>query len=163
MDTVGPAASSRDSSEQQEPRSGSMARLADLHHIGIVVAREHHHAVVTTLMHTLGGVLEFEVDDDPLDVTATWVHVSAALRFEVVSPRSDQETAITRFLDRTGGGLHHVSLGTEQIGSCKELVADAGATIIGENDDHGGWAEFFIDPRETGGALLHWMQELDRS
>jgi methylmalonyl-CoA/ethylmalonyl-CoA epimerase len=138
-----------------------MAQFADLHHIGIVTYRESHLEVVTTLIGTLGGVHEFEVEDDPLDVTATWVSVSPSLRFEVVSPRSELDTPITRFLTKSGGGLHHVSLGTQEIGVCKELVAAGGARIIGENEDHGGWAEFFIDPRQMGGALLHWMQPVD--
>lgn len=147
---------------QPEPAPPSMARVADLHHIGIATQQERHDEVVSTLTRTLGGTVEFEVEDDPLDVAATWVLVSMSLRFEVVSPRSGQDTAVTRFLDRTGGGLHHISLGTQELGVCKELVAAGGGRVIGENDDHGGWAEFFLDPRQTGGALLHWMQEVSR-
>ncbi|WP_188111262.1 VOC family protein [Nocardioides antri] len=135
-----------------------MGQLADLHHVGIVTPRDRHFEVVEALARSLGASLEDEVEDDPLDVTATWIQVSPSLRFEVVSPRSDRTTPITTFLTRTGGGLHHVSLATTQIGACKELAAAGGARIIGENDDHGGWAEFFIDPSQTGGALLHWMQ-----
>lgn len=135
-----------------------MAKVAELHHIGIVVPRLQHERVVSTLMETLGGDREFEVEDDPLDVLATWVQVSESLRFEVVSPRSELTTPITQFIETTGGGLHHVSLGTTELGRCKELVVAGGGTVIGENDDHGGWAEFFLDPSQTGGALIHWMQ-----
>jgi methylmalonyl-CoA/ethylmalonyl-CoA epimerase len=137
-----------------------MTDLAVLHRIGIVTHRSRHDEVVTRLATTLAGAVEFEVEDDPLDVAATWVSISPTLRFEVVSPRSAHDTPVTRFLAKTGGGLHHVSFGTERLSVCKKLLAARGATIIGENDDHGGWAEFFIDPRETGGALLHWMQDL---
>jgi hypothetical protein len=139
-----------------------MTHPAELHHIGIATYQERHVEVVANLTKALGGVVELEVEDEPLDVTATWVSISPSLRFEVISPRSDLDTAVTRFLAKTGGGLHHVSLGTERIGSCKELVAAGGARIVGENDDHGGWAEFFVDPRHTGGALLHWMQAVSR-
>jgi hypothetical protein len=138
-----------------------MAQLAELHHIGIVTSGERHRRVVTTILETLGGVQEYEVEDEPLDVTATWVAVAPSLRLEVVSPRSELETPISQFLARTGGGLHHVSLGTQHLGSCKALVTAGGARVIGENDDHGGWAEFFIDPRQLGGALLHWMQAVE--
>lgn len=137
-----------------------MTLPAELHHIGIATFRERHDEIVADLAQVLGGHVEFEVEDDPLDVAATWVWVSPTLRWEVMSPRSERETPITRFLAKTGGGLHHVSFGTDQVGRCKELLAARGATIIGEDDDHGGWAEFFLDPRRTGGALLHWMQEL---
>ena len=139
----------------------SMADLAALHHIGIVTTTARHAGVVQHLVRTLGGAVEYEVEDDPLDVLATWVLVSEGPRFEVVSPRSDRATPITGFLDRTGGGLHHVSLATETIGTCRDLALAGGARIIGENEDHGGWAEFFLDPHQTGGALLHWMQAVD--
>jgi hypothetical protein len=136
----------------------TMAQVSDLHHIGIVTSAAGHDDVVDNLVRTLGGAVEYEVEDDPLDVRATWVLVSSCLRFEVVSPRSLQVTPITSFLARTGGGLHHVSLGTTQLRVCKELAMRGGARIVGESDDHGGWAEFFVDPHQTGGALLHWMQ-----
>jgi methylmalonyl-CoA/ethylmalonyl-CoA epimerase len=139
----------------------TMGEVAALHHIGIATTTARHAEVVASLVGTLGGAVEYEVEDDPLDVLATWVLVSDGLRFEVVSPRSERPTPITGFLDRTGGGLHHVSLATERIGTCRDLAVAGGARIIGENDDHGGWAEFFVDPRQTGGALLHWMQAVD--
>lgn len=153
-----PPGSSTQHSSGEKP---SIAQLAELHHIGIVTSTQRHPAVVESLMTILGGTLEDEVEDELLDITATWVQVSPCLRFEVVSPRSDKETAITTFLTKTGGGLHHVSLATTQIGACRDLAAAGGAQIVGESDDHGGWAEFFIDPRQTGGALLHWMQAVD--
>lgn len=139
-----------------------MEGIADLHHIGLVAPHARHDDVVTTLMRTLGGTLEYEVEDDPLDVLATWVLVTPGLRFEVVSPRTDADTPITRFLRRTGGGLHHVSLATNELGLCKELVSGAGGRVVGEDSDHGGWAEFFLEPDQTAGALLHWMQPVGK-
>ncbi len=138
----------------------SIAEVSALHHIGIVTAQDDHQRLVANLVDGLGGEVEFEIEDDPLDVLATWVPIAPGLRFEVVSPRSESVTPITRFLARTGGGLHHVSLETEEIGVCRDLVAGSGMRTVGENDDHGGWAEFFLDPSQTGRALLHWMQAL---
>ena len=34
-------------------------------------------------------------------------------------------------------------------------------TVIGENHDHDGYEELFVDPRETGGALFHSFRKLD--
>ncbi|OUZ11163.1 hypothetical protein BHE97_04740 [Aeromicrobium sp. PE09-221] len=136
----------------------SIADVAALHHIGIVTTKDDHVRLVRNLVEGLGGEVEFEVEDEPLDVLATWVPIGPGLRFEVVSPRSEAPTPITRFLAKAGGGLHHVSLETEEIGVCRELVTASGMRTVGENDDHGGWAEFFLDPSQTGRALLHWMQ-----
>jgi len=132
-----------------------------LHHIGIVTSPQRYHDVVATLIDGLRGTLEDEGGDDPLDINATWIRVPSGLRLEVVCPRSDLDGPISRFLEKTGGGFHHVSFETTAIGTCKALTKAGGARIVGECDDHGGWAEFFIDPEQTGGALLHWMQALD--
>lgn len=131
-----------------------------LHHIGIVTPQERFADVVASVIGGLGATLEDEGEDEALDIHATWIQVSPSLRFEVVAPRSGRDGPIARFLSRTGGGLHHVSFETSDIGSCKALATAGGAQIVGECDDHAGWAEFFIDPQQTGGALLHWMQAL---
>jgi methylmalonyl-CoA/ethylmalonyl-CoA epimerase len=134
--------------------------LFALHHIGIVTPRERYADVVAAVIGGLGAALEREGEDEALDIRVSWIQVSSGLRFEVVSPRSDKDGPINRFLFKTGGGLHHVSFETTAIGSCKALAVSGGARIVGESDDHAGWAEFFIDPQQTGGALLHWMQAL---
>jgi methylmalonyl-CoA/ethylmalonyl-CoA epimerase len=149
-------------SKQSPGPVGSSRLPAELHHIGIVTSTEQHDGLVDTLVRVLGGVLEYEVEDDPLDVRATWVPISPGLRIEVVSPRSSRRTPITAFLDRHGGGgLHHVSMATAQLGTCKQLLSSSGGVVVGEDEDHGGWAEFFLDPSQTGGALMHWMQAVD--
>ncbi|GHE88723.1 hypothetical protein GCM10017786_20920 [Amycolatopsis deserti] len=134
--------------------------LFALHHIGIVTAKERYHDVVATLLGCLGGVVEEEGGDDKLDILGSWIQVGAGLRLEVFAPRHRIDTPITRYLAKSGGGLHHVSLETTEIGACKALAVAGGAAIVGESADHDGWAEHFIDPAQTGGALLHWMQRI---
>lgn len=131
-----------------------------LHHIGIVTTPDRYDAIVRLLVDALDARLEEEGEDEELDIRAAWILLRSGVRFEVVCPRSDREGPIATFLERTGGGLHHVSFETESIGECRSLVSAGGARVVGESDNHAGWAEFFVDPKQTGGALLHWMQAL---
>lgn len=50
--------------------------------------------------------------------------------------------------------FHHVSFDAAGITACRR-VALARGDLIGMADDHGGIAEFFVDPSQTGRALLH--------
>ncbi|MEU0403829.1 VOC family protein [Streptomyces sp. NPDC006197] len=138
------------------------AGLFSLHHIGIVTPRERYDDVVAKVIDCLGGSLEEEGGDKELDIQGSWIQVGSGLRLEVVTPRRDIDSPMTRFLSKTGGGLHHVSFETTEIGACKALALAGGASIIGESADHDGWAEHFIHPGHTGGALLHWMQALGK-
>ncbi|MCW7946039.1 hypothetical protein AAW14_29585 [Streptomyces hygroscopicus] len=54
--------------------------------------------------------------DDALDARWTWIRASWGLMLEVVSPRSAADTSLNRFLERTGGGLHHVSFDAADLG-----------------------------------------------
>lgn len=134
--------------------------LAPLHHIGILTTAERHDDVGGRLLTLFAGTVELEEEDEPLDARATWIRVTSSLILEVVSPRGIRDTPLTKFLARTGGGLHHVSFETSEIGACRALVVERGSRIRGESADHSGWREFFVDPEQTGGALLHWMQRL---
>lgn len=134
--------------------------LGALHHIGIVVTAGEYELLVASLCQWFCGGVVDSGEDDPLDIRWAWVTGPGGLIIEPVAPRSSSETPITRFLARTGGGLHHVSFETHQLGSCSALLEHRGAPTVGHNPDHGGWAEFFIAPDQTGNALLHWMQRV---
>ncbi|WP_037367351.1 VOC family protein [Amycolatopsis orientalis] len=136
--------------------------LFSLHHIGIVTARRRYDDTVATIVACLGGVVEEQGEDEELDIQGTWLQVGSGLRLEVFAPRHRIESPITKYLSRSGGGLHHVSFETAEIGACRALAVAGGAAVIGESADHDGWAEHFLDPAQTGGALLHWMQALGR-
>lgn len=130
-----------------------------LHHIGIVTPPERFDQTVATVLGALGGVIEEEGGDDELDMRGVWIQ-AGGIRLEIVTPRSDADGPMTRFLARSGDGLHHVSFETGALETCKQLARESGASIIGESDDHAGWAEYFLHPHQTGGALLHWMQKI---
>jgi methylmalonyl-CoA/ethylmalonyl-CoA epimerase len=70
------------------------------------------------------------------------------------------ETAIGRFLERSGPGLHHVAYQTEDIDSALDSVREAGMRLIDEQPRIGirGSRVAFVHPKSTGGVLTELVE-----
>jgi methylmalonyl-CoA/ethylmalonyl-CoA epimerase len=70
------------------------------------------------------------------------------------------ETAVGRFLDRNGPGLHHVAYGTDDIDSALAAVRDAGLRLIDERPRTGirNSRVAFVHPKSTGGVLTELVE-----
>jgi len=70
------------------------------------------------------------------------------------------ETAVGRFLQRNGPGLHHVAYGTEDIDSTLEEVRAAGLRLIDERPRTGirNSRVAFLHPKSTGGVLTELVE-----
>ncbi|HEX5980152.1 MAG TPA: methylmalonyl-CoA epimerase [Thermoleophilaceae bacterium] len=70
------------------------------------------------------------------------------------------ETAVGRFLERNGPGLHHVAYGTDDIDSALEEVRAAGLRLIDERPRTGirNSRVAFLHPRSTGGVLTELVE-----
>jgi len=70
------------------------------------------------------------------------------------------DTAVGRFLARSGPGLHHVAYGTDDIDSALEAVRGAGLRLIDERPRIGirGSRVAFLHPKSTGGVLTELVE-----
>ena len=70
------------------------------------------------------------------------------------------ETAVGRFLERNGPGLHHVAYGTDDIDSALEEVRAAGLRLIDERPRPGirNSRVAFLHPKSTGGVLTELVE-----
>jgi methylmalonyl-CoA/ethylmalonyl-CoA epimerase len=70
------------------------------------------------------------------------------------------ESAIGRFLARSGPGLHHVAYQTDDIDSALERVRAAGVEAIDQETRVGirGSRVAFLHPRSTGGVLTELVE-----
>jgi methylmalonyl-CoA/ethylmalonyl-CoA epimerase len=70
------------------------------------------------------------------------------------------ETAVGRFLERNGPGLHHVAYGTDDIDSALEQVRAAGLRLIDERPRTGirNSRVAFVHPKSTGGVLTELVE-----
>jgi methylmalonyl-CoA/ethylmalonyl-CoA epimerase len=78
---------------------------------------------------------------------------------ELLSPLSP-ETAVGRFLERSGPGLHHVAYYTDDIESALRSVRSAGLRLIDEEPRTGirNSRVAFLHPKSTGGVLTELVE-----
>jgi methylmalonyl-CoA epimerase len=78
---------------------------------------------------------------------------------ELLRPLS-ADTAVGRFLERSGPGIHHVAYGTDDIESALEAVRGAGLRLIDERPRTGirGSRVAFLHPKSTGGVLTELVE-----
>ena len=78
---------------------------------------------------------------------------------ELLSPLGP-ETAVGRFLERNGPGMHHVAYGTDDIESALEDARAAGLALIDERPRTGirGSRVAFVHPKSTGGVLTELVE-----
>ncbi|AFK19161.1 methylmalonyl-CoA epimerase [Haloferax mediterranei ATCC 33500] len=77
--------------------------------------------------------------------------------FELLEPH--EEGAISKFLDKRGGGIHHVALETDDIEGALQTARDAGVGLIDEEPRPGAWGHdvAFLHPKSTGGVLVEFV------
>ena len=70
------------------------------------------------------------------------------------------DTAVGKFLARSGPGLHHVAYGTDDIESAIESARGAGLVLIDEEPRTGirGTRVAFLHPKSTGGVLTELVE-----
>ena len=128
-----------------------------IHHIGIATSE-------------IGGAAEMWDDllglraDHTEEVAGQKVRVCmlplGESRLELVEPMSP-DSPISKFLEKRGGGIHHIALSVEDIRATLQDLKQKGARLIDEEPrtGAGGCLVAFIHPSSTGGVLLELVQE----
>jgi methylmalonyl-CoA/ethylmalonyl-CoA epimerase len=80
-------------------------------------------------------------------------------RIELLEPISD-DSPITKFLEKRGGGIHHVAVEVEDITASLAKLKANGARLIDEKPRVGaeGCLVAFVHPSSTNGVLLELVQ-----
>lgn len=78
---------------------------------------------------------------------------------ELLRPLSP-DTAVGRFLERNGPGMHHVAYGIDDIDSALEQARAAGLALIDDRPRTGirGSRVAFVHPKSTGGVLTELVE-----
>ena len=75
-------------------------------------------------------------------------------RLEIISPTS-KGSFLDGFMEKQGGGVHHITLQTRDIEETKELLRKNNIPYFGEHEYAGVlWKELFIHPRHAFGVLI---------
>lgn len=103
------------------------------------------------------GLGDPEIEEVPDQGVRTAIFPTGAGRIELLEATSE-ESPIARYLEKNGEGIHHVALGSTDIGAAIATVRDAGLRMIDEKprDGAGGARIAFVHPKSSGGVLLEF-------
>lgn len=81
-------------------------------------------------------------------------------RIELLEPTSE-DSPITKFLEKRGGGIHHIAVEVEDIEAALAQLKSQGMRLIDEKPRVGaeGCLVAFVHPSSANGVLLELMQE----
>jgi methylmalonyl-CoA epimerase len=75
-------------------------------------------------------------------------------RVELIFPTGPEETFLTRFLDRRGEGMHHMTFIVDDLQTEIARFKGKGYAVVDEDRSDPRWEEAFLSPRSTHGALI---------
>lgn len=127
-----------------------------INHVAIAV-RE-----TSAALHLYSNVLGFKADAttrvDSEGVLATFVEGQGA-RLEILEP-IDPDTAVGRFLERRGEGLHHICLEVDDLRAVSAELAAQGYNLVDPEPRRrpSGELYVFLHPNSTNGVLVELYQ-----
>jgi methylmalonyl-CoA/ethylmalonyl-CoA epimerase len=125
-------------------------------HIGVAV--EDLDEAIALYEQRLGMPLQHRETVEEQGVEAVLLGVGES-HVELLRPLGP-DTAVGKFLARSGPGLHHVAYGTDDIRSAIDAARDAGLRLIDEEPRTGirGSRVAFLHPKTTGGVLTELVE-----
>jgi methylmalonyl-CoA epimerase len=73
---------------------------------------------------------------------------------------TDADSAVARFIEKRGPGLHHVAIRVDDLELVTNRLAGGGARLLNEpRRGAGGHIYVFVHPASTGGVLLELIQK----
>ncbi|HKX84534.1 MAG TPA: VOC family protein, partial [Pyrinomonadaceae bacterium] len=80
-------------------------------------------------------------------------------RIELLEPTSD-DSPISKFIEKRGGGIHHIAVEVEDIENSLKRLKDQGMRLIDEHPRVGaeGCLVAFVHPSAANGVLLELVQ-----
>jgi catechol 2,3-dioxygenase-like lactoylglutathione lyase family enzyme len=77
-------------------------------------------------------------------------------KVELLEPLGDG--FLSRFLDRHGEGMHHMTFKTDDIAAAIAHVEGLGYELVDKSLDHPNWKEAFLRPSGAHGSLIQLAQ-----
>ncbi len=92
-------------------------------------------------------------------VKVTMLPAGPASRIELLEA-TDADSAIAKFIEKRGPGLHHIALRVDDLPAAIERLKSGGARLLNEpREGAGGHIYAFVHPASTGGVLLELIQK----
>lgn len=128
-----------------------------IHHIGIATTEISAAAVV---WNDLLGVQADHTEEVAGQKVRVCMLPLGESRLELLEPMSP-DSPISKFLEKRGGGIHHIAVSVENIRATLGDLKAKGARLIDEEPRVGaaGCLVAFIHPSSTGGVLLELVED----
>jgi len=84
-------------------------------------------------------------------------------RIELLEPVDGVESFLTRFLEKRGEGLHHLTFQVYNIEKARDYLTSKGLRITDEFYEDPVWKTAFISPRSSSGVLIQLYETLPGS
>ncbi|GIV23207.1 MAG: methylmalonyl-CoA epimerase [Bacteroidia bacterium] len=108
-----------------------------------------------SLWEKLLGQSPFHTEEVPEQGVKVYFFQVGPTKIELLEPLSP-ESAVARFLEKKGPGLHHIAFYVEELSPAVDKLKAAGATPLSETPQPAalGKKAIFFHPRTTGGVLV---------
>lgn len=83
----------------------------------------------------------------------------AGMTVELLEPHEPEHNDfLARFVESTGGGVHHITFKTDDIVAERSRLQSMGIEPVGVNFRSEGWKEMFIHPKDGHGTVIQLAQ-----
>jgi len=125
-------------------------------HIGIAV--EDLEAAMAPYVDGLGMEVD-HVEEVPTERVKVAMLPIGDTKLELIEPK-DPESAIAKFIERRGPGIHHIALAVEDVAASIESLKAAGVRLIDEEPrpGAGGTRVAFAHPKGFNGVLVELVE-----
>ncbi len=131
--------------------------MLKLEHLGIAVSNLAH---AEKLYSTLLGSAAYKQETVSSEQVTTSFFKVGDVKVELLEGTSE-ESAISRFIEKKGEGLHHIAFEVDNIDNEMQRLRDQGFEVLYEKPKPGADNKLinFIHPKSTGGILVEICQE----
>jgi methylmalonyl-CoA/ethylmalonyl-CoA epimerase len=131
--------------------------VTGLHHVAIAVPSI---SAARRVYEEGLGLTGGEVEPVPEEKVNVLVLGAGGQRIELVEP-AGADSPVHAFLERRGGGLHHLAFLVEDVDAAVASLRAGGAQVVGDGAGPGahGTRIAFVHPRSAGGVLIELVEE----
>jgi len=127
-----------------------LLRGARIDHVAVAVRDVA--AAASLYRDVLGGRFLFGADEPEQGFRFVQYRFPSGGKVELVTPLG--QGFLSRFLERRGEGVHHVTLRVEALGGQVDRLRQGGVELMQVSLDDATWKEAFIHPRDAYGVLI---------